>query len=67
MQPNKDQIRALAACHTCAARPGQPCIFSRADDPHGKRAAARQSHLDRIIRARKAFSELTNDLSSLSL
>ena len=54
---NKDQIIALAACHVCAARRGTPCVFSRIDDPHGLRMAARQSHLDRIQRARKIFDE----------
>lgn len=53
MNLSKPQIIALAACHTCAARPGQPCIFARKDDPRGLRAAARQSHIDRIQRARK--------------
>lgn len=54
---DKEQIIRLAACHTCCARRGQPCIFSRADDPRNLRAAARQSHPDRIKRARKIFEE----------
>ena len=57
MQLDKLQIIALAGCHTCGAKPRQPCIFARCDDPYGNRAAAKQSHLDRIERARKMFSE----------
>jgi hypothetical protein len=53
---DKEQIIRLAACHTCCARRGEPCIFSRSDDPRNLRAAARQSHLDRIERARKKIT-----------
>lgn len=53
---DKEQIIRLAACHTCCARRGEPCTFSRSDDPRNLRAAARQSHLDRIQRARKNFA-----------
>lgn len=54
---DKEQIIKLAACHTCCARRGQPCIFSRSDDPRNLRTAARQSHIDRIARARKIYEE----------
>lgn len=54
---DKEQIIRLAACHTCCAMRGQPCVFSRSDDPRNLRAAARQSHPDRIKRARKIFEE----------
>ena len=54
-QLDKDQIIRLAACHTCCARRGEPCTFSRSDDPRNLRAAARQSHTDRVTRARKMF------------
>lgn len=57
MTPDKHQIIRLAACHTCAAPRGTPCVFARCDDPHGHRMAAHQSHLDRIQRARKIFDE----------
>lgn len=50
---DKLSIIRLAACHTCCAMRGEPCIFARKDDPYGHRMAARQSHLDRIERARK--------------
>jgi sulfur relay (sulfurtransferase) complex TusBCD TusD component (DsrE family) len=56
LQLDKEQIIRLAACHTCCARRGEPCIFSRSDDPRNLRAAARQSHLDRIERARKKIT-----------
>jgi len=52
MNLSKPDIIRLAACHTCAARPGQPCLFARKDDPQGLRMAAHQSHIDRIERAR---------------
>jgi len=55
--PDKQQIIDMAACHTCCAMRGEPCTFSRADDPYNRRARARQSHLDRIQRARKKYAE----------
>lgn len=54
---DKPTIIRIAACHTCCARRGEPCTFARCDDPHGKRMAAKQSHLDRIKRARKIWLE----------
>lgn len=48
-----DLIIRIAACHVCASRRGQPCVFSATDDPRGDRAAARDSHADRIQRAKK--------------
>lgn len=63
---SKLDIIRLAGCHECGARPGQPCIFARKDDRWGHRAAANQSHLDRIQRARKNTSPAL-DASSLNL
>lgn len=55
---DKLQVIRLAGCHKCGSRPGEPCSFTRSEDPHNLRAAARQSHLDRIQRARKFNSDL---------
>jgi hypothetical protein len=66
MQLSKPQIIAIAACHKCAARPKQPCIFTRQEDPRGLRAAAMQSHLDRIQRARN-FIKNALDPATLKL
>lgn len=63
---DKDQIIQLAACHTCCAKRGEPCVFARVDDPHGRRMAARQSHRDRVIRARKIWDSAL-DTSTLIL
>jgi hypothetical protein len=37
---------------------GEPCRFNRTEDPEGKRSAARLSHQDRIIRAKKVFASI---------
>ena len=55
---DKLQVIRLAGCHKCGARPGERCLFTRSEDPRNLRAAAAQSHLDRIQRARKFASDL---------
>ena len=54
---SNDQIRRMAACHTCAARPGEPCLFTRAEDPYGRRAYANKMHDERVIRAKQIDAE----------
>lgn len=65
------QVIATAGCHICAARPGQPCIFTRTEDPRSLRAAAGKSHDDRVIRAKKMSTEkaerVKKALDSISL
>ena len=61
---NKPQIVALAHCVQCGQPAGRVCIFTPSDDPHGHRARAMHSHLDRIQRARQNF-ELRLDASEL--
>lgn len=51
---NEDVIRAVA-CHKCCAYRGEPCVFSRREDPEGRRSYARKSHDSRTIKARKIF------------
>lgn len=63
---DKPSIIKIAACHTCCARRGEPCTFSRADDPRNLRAAAGQSHLDRILRAREAWKAEWPSLDALA-
>lgn len=65
-QPNKQQIIDLAACHECCARIGEPCTFTRKEDPRNQRAKALHSHLDRIQRARKRWQEML-DPANLTL
>lgn len=67
MTIDNETVIKVAACHECAARPGQPCIFARKDDPHSLRAYARKSHADRVIRAKKIHKERENILDGISL
>jgi len=51
---NEDTI-TIAACHTCCARRGEPCLWSGPSAFAMHRA--RKSHPDRVHRARKIFHE----------
>lgn len=63
--PSKPEIIALAACHECGSRRGQPCVFSRAEDPYNARAAARQSHTSRVLRARRV--QVQTEMTTIDL
>lgn len=65
---SKPEIVRSAGCVTCAARPGQPCIFSRAEDPRNLRAQAGQVHPKRKRQAERNLSlnvSVTQELDRL--
>jgi hypothetical protein len=67
MSLSKPQIIAIAACPTCCAMRGEPCTFSRCDDPNLLRTVAKQSHLERIKSARKQFADNSRQGPDFSL
>jgi hypothetical protein len=49
------EIIAIVGCPQCDALPGKQCTFSRLEDHSGKRAVAKQSHDDRVKKAKEIW------------
>ena len=62
---SKPAIITTAACPTCCAFIGEPCTFTRVEDPYGRRMGARQSHVARISLARDRAKKPAHDVQKM--
>jgi hypothetical protein len=63
---SRPEIIKTAACPTCCAYRGEPCTFSRGEDPHGRRMYAGQSHTARKFLADKIVESAKIDIKGLA-